>query len=259
MSLRQGLADGLFRLGGVAMELVGNLRVIVSLCKGGSTALIHSLAHAPSVTCYLQTVKSGQRTAGKPDYSVFSAVHEGVVLSKETIGHSTEADCTLKIFPSDAAIRATAPVFLFRDPVDTWAAWSRAGWGSLDFFKLAYAHALDLWDRARSLAPAAAAIQYEDFGRDCFATFRRLCSVLGINYCDDMVHWRYRFPDQSPVVWRPDVQNDFDRGQSDSARVATGFVYRRTGHNLPRPEVDEINRLFRDRYAALGNGLRPVE
>jgi hypothetical protein len=27
--------------------LVGNLRVIVSLCKGGSTALTHSLAHAP--------------------------------------------------------------------------------------------------------------------------------------------------------------------------------------------------------------------
>jgi hypothetical protein len=27
--------------------LVGNLRVIVSLCQGGSTALTHSLAHAP--------------------------------------------------------------------------------------------------------------------------------------------------------------------------------------------------------------------
>ena len=45
-------------------ELVSNLRVIVSLCKGGSTALIHSLAHAPGVTCYLSTVKSGQRSRG---------------------------------------------------------------------------------------------------------------------------------------------------------------------------------------------------
>lgn len=124
--------------------LAQNLRLIVSLCKGGSTALIHSLAHAPGVTCYLQTVKSGQRTRGEPDYGIYYAAHEGIVLSKETIGHSTVADCTLRVFPSDAAIAATAPVFLFRDPLDTWAAWSRAGWGSLDLFSLAYGHALDL-------------------------------------------------------------------------------------------------------------------
>lgn len=108
------------RVGG--SELVRNLRVIVSLCKGGSTALIHSLSHAPRVTCYLQTVKSGQRMHGAPDYGIYSQAHEGIVLSKETIGHSTAADCTLRVFPSDEAIRLTAPVFLFRDPVDTWAA-----------------------------------------------------------------------------------------------------------------------------------------
>ena len=233
------------------MELVENLRVIVSLCKGGSTALIHSLAHAPGVTCYLQTVKSGQRTRGEPDYSIYYQRHGGIVLSKETIGHSTVADCTLKVFPSDRAICATAPVFLFRDPLDTWAAWSRAGWGSLDFFKLAYGHALDLWDRAKSLTPAASAIHYEDFGGDSVATFLRLCGLLGIEYVDEMVHWRHRFPDQSPVIWREDVQSDFDRGQSDSARAALGFVYRRTAHNLPKAEAEEVDRLFRERYAAL--------
>jgi hypothetical protein len=235
----------------MATELVNNLRVIVPLCKGGSTALIHSLAHAPGVTCYLSTVKSGQRTRGKPDYGVYYAVHEGIVLSKETIGHSTIADCTLQVFPSDAAIRAAAPVFLFRDPVDNWGAWSRAGWGSFESFKLSYGHALDLWERARQLAPAARAIHYEDFGEDCVGTFQRLCAALGIAYCDEMIHWRYRFPDESPVIWRPDVQNDFDRGQADSARAASGFVYRRTQHSLPQAEVDQINSLFRDRYEAL--------
>jgi len=233
------------------MELVRNLRVIVSLCKGGSTALLHSLAHAPGVTCYLQTVKSGQRTRGEPDYGIYYGEHEGIVLSKETIGHSTAADCTLRVFPSDQAICATAPVFLFRDPVDTWAAWSRAGWGSLDYFKLAYGYALDLWDRAHGLTPAASAIQYEDFGVDSVATFRRLCGLLGIDYVDEMIRWHYRFPDQSPVIWREDVQGDFDRGHSDSARAALGFAYRRTQHNLPRAEADEVARLFRERYAAL--------
>lgn len=232
-------------------ELVRNLRVIVALCKGGSTALIHSLAHAPGVTCYLQTVKSGQRVHGAPDYSVYYRAHEGVVLSKETIGHSTMADCTLQVFPSDEAIRATAPVFLFRDPVDTRAAWARAGWGSLEFFKLAYGHALDLYDRARRLAPAAAAIHYEEFGRDAEAAFRRLCGLLGIDYCDEMLHWRYRFPDESPVIWREDVQRDFDRGQSDSARRAAGFEYRSTDYPLPPAERREIDRLFRARYEAL--------
>ena len=232
-------------------ELVSNLRVSVSLCKGGSTALIHSLAHAPGVTCYLSTVKSGQRSRGEPDYGIYYAAHEGVVLNKETIGHTTVADCTLQVFPNDEAIRATSPVFLFRDPVDNWGAWSRAGWGSFESFKLAYGHALDLWERARQLAPAAVAIHSECFGEDCVGTFQRLCAALGIPYSDDMIHWRYRFPDQSPVIWRPDVQNDFDRGQADSVRHATGFTYRRTAYELPASEVDELNRMFRPCYEAL--------
>ena len=233
------------------MRLVTNLRVIVSLCKGGSTALIHSLSHAPGVTCYLQTVKSGQRMHGAPDYGVYGAVHEGTVLSKETIGHSTTADCTLRVFPSDEAIRLTAPVFLFRHPVDTWAAWSRAGWGSLEFFTLAYAHALDLFDRARRLSPDARVIRYESFGDDCETAFRLLCGALGIEFCSAMIHWRRRFPDESPVIWRSDVQRDFDQGRSDSARAATGFEYRRTPHRLPPREVEEIERRFGGRYEAL--------
>jgi hypothetical protein len=232
-------------------ELARNLRVIVSLCKGGSTALIHSLAHAPDVTCYLQTVKSGQRTHGEPDYSVYYCRHPGVVLSKETIGHSNFADCTLAVFPSEQAIRLTAPVFLFRDPVDTRAAWAAAGWGSLEFFKLAYGHALELYARARALAPGAAAIRYEEFGADRAAAFRRLCRLLGITFCDEMLNWRYRFPEESPVIWRADVQNDFDRGQSDSARASSGFRYRNAAPVLPAREVAEIEGLFRDRYESL--------
>lgn len=235
----------------MAKELVSNLRVIVSLCKGGSTALIHSLAHAPGVTCYLSTVKSGQRTLGAPDYGIYYAVHEGIVLNKETIGHTTVADCTLQVFPDDAAIRATSPVFLFRDPVDTWAAWSRAGWGTYDSFTVAYRHALDLWERARRLTPAASVVRYESFGEDCVAAFRRLCGLLHIEFTEEMIHWRYRFPGESPVIWRDDVQRDFDRGQADSARVADGFVYRHTPHTLPAAEVAEIQRRFRTAFEAL--------
>ena len=239
-------------IGSGAVELVTNLRVIVSLCKGGSTALIHSLSHAPGVTCYLQTVKSGQRMHGAPDFGIYYEPHDGIVLSKETIGHSTLADCTLQVFPCDEAIRLTAPVFLFRDPVDTRAAWARAGWGSLEFFKLAYGHLLDLFDRARALAPGAAAIHYESFGADARGAFRHLCGVLGIEFSDQMIRWRYGFPDESPVRWRDDVQRDFERGDSDTARSAAGFVYRRTPHKLPSKEVAEIDRLFRSRYEALG-------
>jgi hypothetical protein len=233
------------------MEPANNLRVIVSLCKGGSTALIHSLAHAPGVTCYLQTVKSGQRSRGEPDYGIYCQRHEGVVLSKETIGHSTVADCTLRVFPSDAALRATAPVFLFRDPVDTRAAWARAGWGSPELFTLAYGHALALYERARQLTPRAVAVRYASFGEDAEAALRRLCAELGIEFNREMLHWRHRFPDESPVIWREDVQRDFDRGQSDSARAATGFAYRRCEHRLPDEEVEVIERLFRARYEAL--------
>lgn len=225
--------------------------MIVSLCKSGSTALIHSLSHAPDVICYLQTVKSGQRTSGQPDYGVYFEMHEGVVLSKETIGHSTVADCTLRIFPDDEAIRTTSPVFLFRDPVDTWASWSRAGWGTLELFRLAYDHALALYARARELAPGSTAIRYEDFGADCEAAFRGLCALLGVGFVPAMLKWRDRFPEGSRVIWRPDVQRDFDQGQSDTAKRAFGFEYRQADYDLPENEVEEINTLFRARWKEL--------
>ena len=53
------------------------------------------------------------------------------------------------------------------------------------------------------------------------------------------------------MIWREDVQIVFVRGQSDSAGEARGFVYRRTAHNLPKAEAEEVDRLFRERYAAL--------
>lgn len=37
-----------------------------------------------------------------------------------------------------------------------------------------------------------------------------------------------------------------------TARAGHGFAYRRTEHHLPEAEADEVNRLFRDRWAALG-------
>ncbi|MDT8321039.1 MAG: hypothetical protein RQ826_10990 [Xanthomonadales bacterium] len=232
------------------MPLSTRLRVIVSLCKSGSTALIHSLSHAPGVTCYLQTVKSGQRTTGRPDYGLFYQAHAGVAIAKETIGHSTPADCRLAVFPSDAAIVATRPLFLFRDPADTWSSWSRAGWGSLDSFTAAYAHLLDLHQRARRFG-AASAIRFEAFGRDREAAFRRICRILEIPFTAEMLDWRLHFPDESPVIWRPDVQRDIEGGHADSVGRATGFVYRETAVPAPSREIDVVNRLFRARYEAL--------
>ncbi|MEJ8568570.1 hypothetical protein [Elongatibacter sediminis] len=207
------------------------LRVIVSLCKSGSTALIHSLAHADGVSCYMQTVKSGQRTHGTPDYGIYRQHHEGTALGKETIGPRTLADCTLAVFPDDAAIRATRPVFLLRDPRDTWATWSRAGWGSLERFLTAYEHLLNLYDRAQALG-VGTVFRYEAFGEDVERAFRELSAALGIGFTPDMIDWRLRFPDETPVIWRADVQADVDRGLSDSARRATGFRYRRSPQSI---------------------------
>lgn len=229
---------------------MSGLRVIVSLCKSGSTALIHSLAHAEGVTCYFQTVKSGQRLRGAPDYGIYRQAHSPVALSKETIGPNTLEDCTLEVFPDDAAIRATRPVFLLRDPVDTWAAWSRAGWGTFERFTIACRHLLDLYDRARALR-AGAVMRYEAFGQDPEAAFRQLCGLLGIDYTPAMIDWRMRFPEESPVIWREDVQRDIDNGLSDSARAARGFRYRKVDHVVPARERAEIGHLFRERYAIL--------
>lgn len=75
--------------------------------------------------------------------------------------------------------------------------------------------------------------------------------MLGIEFSNEMIHWSRRFPDESPVIWRSDVQQDFDQGLSDTARAASGFVYRRTPHHLPPDQVAAIDRRFRARYEAL--------
>lgn len=228
----------------------GNLRLIVSVCKSGSTALIHSLAHAEGVTCYMQTVKSGQRMRGRPDYGVFRHAHAGVAIAKETIGPNAIEDCTLAVFPDDAAIVATRPVFLLRDPWDAWSSWSRSGWGDLPRFVLAYGHLLDLLDRAHRLG-SGYAFPYEAFGRGAGQAFRSLCDLLGIGYTPSMVDWTLRFPEQTPVVWRADVQADVVAGLSDSARRSTGFRYRNAPGELPGAEREVIEQAVGKRWRAV--------
>ena len=73
-------------------------RLIIGPCRSGTTMLLRSVKNHPDAMIEFRTIKAGQHLRGIPDHSFFQRpVPEGKFLvSKETIGYGTDADCELK-------------------------------------------------------------------------------------------------------------------------------------------------------------------
>ncbi len=164
------------------------VRAIVSPCRSASTALLQLLAQHPEVHCVYQPVKTGLRRAGRPDYGIYHGLHPvfgqrpAFVVAKETLGHSTLAECTLDPFGNDDVMARVRPLFVFRHPVETWSSWKRLGWGSLELFLQAYSHAQDLMTAALVRAPGAMALTAESLSDRREAMLRRVCEAWGLPF-----------------------------------------------------------------------------
>jgi len=164
------------------------LRVMVAPCRSSTTALLRLFSQHPDVHCVYQPVKTGLRASGTPDYGLYHgrhpvyAEHPGFVVSKETVGHSSAAECTFDPLADDETIRRVRPLFVFRDPARTWSSWKRLRWGDIELFVAAYRHVHDLMTRAHAISPHARALSAESLALHKPAALRGICANWGLRF-----------------------------------------------------------------------------
>ncbi len=231
------------------------VRMLVSPCRSASSCLLQSFSEHPDTDCHYQPVKSGLRLNGEPDYSIFrrQIMGEGIdsdalIVSKETIGHSTFPDCKLDVFPCADAVRATDPIFLFRDPVDTWNSWANVEWGDLDLFVTAYRHTVDMFRYASRVSDRVSCVVCEQIGDDPEAILRKMCEAFGIGYHPNMMNWQTTFGEDSEIAYGDDVRRHIEAGDLDSVSDATKICYERKPITVPPSEVDAVNQALRRDY-----------
>jgi hypothetical protein len=154
------------------------------------------MAQHPLVTAYYQTVKTGLREGRKEDYGIFYGTAESLPgrtfqIDKETLGPHTAAESALVVFPDESAVTVARPVFLFRDPVDTWNGWFNQGWRRFSLFQLAYANAFKTMLFARAVDDMAVfCTTYERLTTNPQETLTAICNHWGVPYSNGLLDWK---------------------------------------------------------------------
>jgi hypothetical protein len=185
--------------------LLNSVKLAISLCRAGSTALIHALSQNGDIDCHYQPIKAGNRSTGIPDYGIFDLRSESrYIVAKETIGHGTELDCTYQVFPNEQAMRDARPLFLLREPQETFNAWKILGWTDIERFVSSARNLFDtLYQVAEATGERPLIVTYNGLTSTPEETLRRICEHWGIPFVPQMLEWqlpylendRIRYPD----------------------------------------------------------------
>lgn len=166
-------------------------RLVIGVCRGGTTALLQGLTQHPSVEGLYQPIKSGLRSSGSPDYGFFRTpdIETSTLVAKETFGWANAAECAFPLFPNDQAIEETRPVFLFREPHATYRSWASLGWGDLDLFVLAYSALHAALQEARTVGGRTLVVRHDELGSTPERAMRRICAHWDLRFDRRMVQW----------------------------------------------------------------------
>lgn len=194
------------------------VRLLISPCRSGSTAFMHAMSQNPQVQAMYQPIKTSMRETGYPDYSFFDGSHKifkdypnKVFVIKETIGHANVAECTLEVFPNPKAVIYSKPVYLFREPVETWNSWKKhnlagnswqelnltelEGKSNLNLFLKSYSHVYQSFKTSQLISPEVSCLTREHLLRDCKRVLQILCRKWDISFSNSMIDWEKSFDD----------------------------------------------------------------
>lgn len=196
-------------------------RLLVGLCRSGSTMLQKSLSHAGGVTTSRGLINYGG-ISQVPDYSVLEGAleTEGTFLvHRENIGGPTVNHCRPSLVRNMSDIERTKPVVLVRDPLQVYDSWKRQGWGNLAFFLIAHQSLIEFRE---STGQNGLSVTYEE-----------LTTYPQVILEDILTHWGMPFDEemiQRMIVW----PQDFTAEDTVSALIERSH-----------PSVEQIQQRFR--------------
>ena len=191
---------------GHCQEVDPKLRILAAIPLSDSTLCMRIFLEAPecAVTSRLVLMGNyGSEGAFCPDYTIFhnpeslavyqeaKASRKSILISKEELGHECwKGECDYRIFPDEASIERTLPVFLFRDPLRVFDSWKAVGWSDVGSLLIAYRNLYNTWLACKQ---AAIAITYEELIAHPDQTVKRLCRHWGVNFSHNLLFFQHPF------------------------------------------------------------------
>ena len=217
------------------------LRLLITPARGGSGAFLRAFENNPHVHGVHQPIKSGLRETGIVDYSIYQPDHpiylqypSKFIVAKETIGPLNE-ECTFNPFPDDVAIVESKPLFMFRDPLQTYNSWKSFCSQeeeykiALNFLTISYQHTYNLFKNAVQVSSNVSCITLEKLGNNPRKMFANICQRWGIPYDDKMLQWSLPFGQNTTFTakaWQLIKETPIMQKSVEGVREGTTFRYR---------------------------------
>lgn len=168
--------------------------MLVSPVRSGSTAFIHTIAQHPLIetaTFLMKKNISYDPSSTNIDYSIYNLLAERPYLVyKITFGHKTKLEATYEPFRNNKDILKTSPLFMFREPVQTYNSWKKRGWGNIEIFAMSYQHVKELYDKAKNVNNITQCITYEHISKFPEKLFRQVFDYWDVPYDQDVLNWK---------------------------------------------------------------------
>ena len=214
-------------------------RLLITPVRGGSGAFLRTFENHRNVHAVHQPIKSGLREKGIPDYSIYQPSNPicnqypgKFIVAKETIGPFKE-ECTFNLFPDDSAVQSSKPLFMFRDPFQTWNSWKKFGRKNyqtgLNCCCISYQHTYELFKNALQISSDVTCITLEKLGKNPAKMFQYICQRWEIPYDVQMLNWSISFGENTTFTIY--AKNLIDQHPAwiksvEQVRESTTFNYR---------------------------------
>lgn len=238
------------------------LRMIVSVVRSATTGFMHAVGQHPLIAVASDSMKAPLLNGeSEPDYSIYNAsADRPYIVYKANFGHATTTNpalCTYNPFREPVDVERTNPLFLFRDPVQVMNSWRRQGWGNLEFFKLAYGRAVELYLELKGVSDHVRCVAYKHLGVYPKGVFPQILEGWDIPF-DLQSHgeiwdWGRTSLSSSSLSYADDYRRRLRyqriHGVHDSLMQGTQrYFYRENPVILEPSEVLEVSHAFREAY-----------
>lgn len=147
------------------------------------------MAQHPNVSVSYQAIKAGLRQNGVADFSIFRQYFStSFLVNKETLGPHTVPEASINFFRDEDDVSRTRPLFLIRNPVQTFNSWLLQGWSNFSVFSVAYSTFYQQYLIGRSYAKDSVMVVTAEALVDKPAlTIEAICSHWGISFTSAML------------------------------------------------------------------------
>lgn len=174
----------------LSVSAAHRLRMLIAPVRSGTTAFLHTVAQNPEILTLSFVMKDTLDQDGQTNYSVYTDLEfDRFLLYKASFGYQTLAHCRYMPFRSRNDILCVRPIFLFREPVQTFNSWFKKGWTDKYLFVAAYTHAYDLMTLCKRLEAPVRAMTYEHLAMNPLISFSTTFAFWGLPFNPDVLNW----------------------------------------------------------------------